>query len=413
MVTQHVLLVPLFLSKWGVDYYGEWIVLSAVPTMLSVSNLGIGTSSSIEIIHCLTNKNEEKANAVLATSMLVILGQAILLLVAALMLVLFLPGSVGALSQKINDRTSIFVLLTLSHLAMMFTHPLEGFWIARERAAFKTWFFALLSLIEVLLAAMLLLQNSNAFYLVLGTTITRFIGVGMFIWRSSYLVTRLFPIRPNFSLLPSLVGQGLGFQLQPVWWTIFYQFSLLIAQWNLGAAGAATWGTLRSMSRVGNQVMILINHSVLPELQTSIARNDLEASRRLHSIAIKMSFVVSVLITIALIIGGGWLYRIWTRGELYVDFWVWPLLGMGLVFHSVWFSSSYVHVSKNQPWFLNLWALAASIIAIFIMHLLGQRFDMVGFATGSLVFDAILSLVVLRKSLSLLNDRLLPFMRRV
>ena len=41
--------VPLCLTYWGASYYGEWLLLFTIPGYLSISDFGLGTSSSSEM----------------------------------------------------------------------------------------------------------------------------------------------------------------------------------------------------------------------------------------------------------------------------------------------------------------------------------------------------------------------------
>ena len=44
-VAEQLLLVPFFLSAWGAAYYGEWLTLTIIPSVLAFAELGVGTSS--------------------------------------------------------------------------------------------------------------------------------------------------------------------------------------------------------------------------------------------------------------------------------------------------------------------------------------------------------------------------------
>ncbi|MFC8316662.1 hypothetical protein ACFUEJ_24125, partial [Gordonia sp. NPDC057258] len=42
-VFAQIVSVPLFLSVWGAAKYGEWILISTIPTYLALSDLGLST----------------------------------------------------------------------------------------------------------------------------------------------------------------------------------------------------------------------------------------------------------------------------------------------------------------------------------------------------------------------------------
>lgn len=43
-ILDQLLLVPFFLTAWGAAYYGEWLTLSIIPSVLAFSDLGFGSA---------------------------------------------------------------------------------------------------------------------------------------------------------------------------------------------------------------------------------------------------------------------------------------------------------------------------------------------------------------------------------
>ena len=41
--------IPLFLRYWGIERYGEWLILSAIPSYLALSDLGFGSAAANEM----------------------------------------------------------------------------------------------------------------------------------------------------------------------------------------------------------------------------------------------------------------------------------------------------------------------------------------------------------------------------
>ena len=46
IVLDKLFLVPFFIQYWGVEYYGEWLTLTIVPSFLAFSQLGFGNAAS-------------------------------------------------------------------------------------------------------------------------------------------------------------------------------------------------------------------------------------------------------------------------------------------------------------------------------------------------------------------------------
>ena len=45
-VLEELFLVPFFISAWGAAYYGEWLTLTIIPSVIAFSDLGFGTAAA-------------------------------------------------------------------------------------------------------------------------------------------------------------------------------------------------------------------------------------------------------------------------------------------------------------------------------------------------------------------------------
>src|SRR5262249_28381898 len=61
-------LVPILLSQWGVEVYGEWLILSAVASFGALANFGMFQASAVEIALACGAGNREGASKVAATA---------------------------------------------------------------------------------------------------------------------------------------------------------------------------------------------------------------------------------------------------------------------------------------------------------------------------------------------------------
>ena len=60
-VLDQLLLVPFFLSYWDASYYGEWLTLSIIPSMLGFSELGVGTAAGNSFVLAYASGNKQQA----------------------------------------------------------------------------------------------------------------------------------------------------------------------------------------------------------------------------------------------------------------------------------------------------------------------------------------------------------------
>jgi len=44
-VLEQLFLIPFFITHWGTAYYGEWLTLTIIPSVLAFSDLGLGSAA--------------------------------------------------------------------------------------------------------------------------------------------------------------------------------------------------------------------------------------------------------------------------------------------------------------------------------------------------------------------------------
>ena len=76
-VMEQLLLIPFFLTAWGAAYYGEWVTLSIIPTVLAFSNLGFGTAAGNSFVLAYISGDRQKAADINKSGILVIFGSII------------------------------------------------------------------------------------------------------------------------------------------------------------------------------------------------------------------------------------------------------------------------------------------------------------------------------------------------
>lgn len=401
---RQILLVPLLISFWGVDYYSGWLVISSVPTFLSMSNLGLGTSSALAIAMHIAGGETNKARRVLEMALLMIGG----LCVVSLGICFAIYSLFGEPIRSSLESPSLVVVLLLSSVFVrMLSQPICGWWIGLGKASAINNLMNLLSLGELLLSICIPILGGNA------TILSFWLLFWVVVWTVIIGVKTLRIIavdgRPSFRdglkwrLAGQLLQTGVGHQLSPLWQAILFQGSLILANALLGPASAALWGSLRIVARSGNQVLELITHTLGPEMQVALGQGANKRARDLHSAGMVTSLFIAAIMGLGVITVGPTFFAIWTRNSFQVEESLWILLAIGLLPCALWGNSGEIQRLNNQPWFLNLCALVAALIAVGTMVTL-RKHQILGFAIGSLVFDTIVALLVVPRTLRLLSD---------
>lgn len=408
---KQIVLVPVLLHAWGVDYYGVWIMLTAVPTILALSNLGMGTASAVELSHRIAAGKEESVKSLLATAMgmialvmtTVTLGSAWI----AVPLMEWFEIPIGVIDRPVAAVTLLFASVTVSTLAQ----PLEGLWVGRQRAATIILLSVVRQAVEIAGMVAAVMLGAKAVGLA-GTILGVNLGWAVLVLGWS---RRLLPATGHWRIDRSSVREmflrGTGFQASAVWQALLFQGSLLLTGSLAGPGASAALGTLRTISRVGTQALSILNQSTTPELQTAYGRRDLATCRRLHAVGLVVAGGAATAGSLLLVLAGPLVYRLWTNSAIEVPGVVWPLLALGVIGNACWWTSATVLRSANRAWTLNGPAVLAALLALGLMAALNPL-GLGGLIGGLVFFELAMAVWVARQSFKLLDDGLAPCLRR-
>ncbi|WP_068858265.1 lipopolysaccharide biosynthesis protein [Perlucidibaca aquatica] len=396
MAGRQLLLVPVFLSAWGVDYYGKWLVLSALPTFLSMSNLGVGTSANIAIAIEASAQRKDNAERIFLTSQWMILAVAFLTILF-LLIFMQLTGW-GDEENQLEHARLILIFLLVGVFVQMLASPIFGWWTSIGKPEISYRMLNTLSIASIAISIFIPSVGGSALDLSIGMLICNIVWLAYvnvrtyraLEWSLKVYSRQLF----DFSLSKKLLQTGLGHQLTPLWQGVFFQGSIIMAGSMLGPSGAALWGTLRIVIRSGNQVLELVSQTLWTEFQALYARKDVAALRRMHRLGLLISLALSSLVALFLATCGPFLFDFWTGGKFVVDNTSWFALICSLIPFSLWWLSSEMLRAVNRPWLINAWALAFSLVFLILIQLLKVK-GIAAFSISSLIFDLLMMAVII------------------
>ena len=402
LILQQFLLLPVFLSKWGVEYYGAWLIISALPATLSSANLGLGPASSTRAVLALGRGDVALANKG-------VLSASVILFIIYIPLTIgffFIPADLILIQNTscISHVSIILGFLMASAGVNSLAGPFEGYWVARGMAARQIWIQSGFQLLNYLAIALTIFFGGSGIHVACIQFIITSIGTASFIYLSCKLVSweawELFDIVST----RALIKDGIGFQLSSVWQAIYFQGSIFLANSFLGTSGVAAWTVVRIISRLGCQLLNLSYNAFYPEFQSAISKNDLDSCRKIFTFGLTVSLIVGFCFAFGLSVFGSALVTFWTDSIIEVPDYAWFILSMGFIFNSTWWTSQIIPFALNQPWFINSRALVASFASILTMYfLLMIKPSLISICLGYIVFDMLMAFAVLLYSLKKLH----------
>lgn len=407
--------IPLFLRYWGIERYGEWLILSAIPSYLALSDLGFGSAAANEMTMAAGAGNRERVITTYQSTwaLLGVIFILLLVLVPAIALIASQSPWLGIHTMPDSEVFWVVLLLGGSVAASLAGGIISAVYRSEGRFATGMVYSNLLRLAEFAVTATALAAGWNAVGLAATILGTRCLGMATIHGCALRFApwSRVSLQHAQRARIRALARPALSFMAFPVGNAINLQgFSLLVGT-QLGSAPLVTFTTMRTISRVASQAMNLINTSVWPELSRAFGRQDVTAARELHRRAVQASLALAVGALGVLAIGGSDLLRVWTHGKVTLDVAAYRFLLAAMAINALWFTSSVVSVSVNQHQRMALVYVAFSGMALLLAVPLAQGYGLAGAAAATLVIELGMALFVLPSSLVLTEDRLVRFCR--
>ncbi len=407
-VLDQLLLIPFFLTSWGAAYYGEWLTLTIIPSVLAFSDLGFGSAVSNSFVLAYASGDKQKAadfnkSGIYAISLSICIG-------IALTIGVLLAGNHFHLFEKslipAGEAMTAVTLLMTAKLLSFYNQLGEGYFRGARKAAFGGFMGAGYSIANLTVGICVLFAG----YGVVGYAISQFIVSVIFTIVYLFIGRKLIDLKGHkgavrLTDLKMITSKGMGYMMMPVWQSIYFQGGTFVVRIALGPECVAVFNTVRTICRSVNQLFSIISSSISPDLQYEYGQRNLQTVHRLFRIAVTFSMLTGLLGTAFLTLFGLDIYELWTRSILTVPAGMWIAFIIGILFNAVWWTSSVAYRIANQPGHFAIASTATACLSVGISYLLSIQLGLTGAALGAVFFDAAMMLYVLPDSCRLLNMR--------
>ena len=412
LLFKQILLVPLFIKCWGVGYYGEWITLASIKSVFVLGDFGVGVAGSNYFVEAWMAGDRDRALGFVKSTLVVITGL-VLVLITLVSVCLLLAGNYGvfeAMLFKPHQVIQVACLLTISSAIHFYSQAFEGAFRVSGRASRWMYLDALSLALDVLLTVTIVLIGGQAVAVAVGILMSSLVRCFLIVLLgSSYIQTSrrwvIFSGRFNLELMVLLLRKGFGYCLVPVFNGIYFSGNVLIVRILAGPEVVALWGAIRVLSRSVNQIIVMIEKVIVPEVQVELNRGNIDTVRNIHSMAIVVGAIFATLSIGGLGILGDEIFALWLGGNLEFQSGVWWLLLLALLPSSIWGISASIHYAANRPRQIAIYGLGFSILSLLINISLINVVGIYSVALATVVFNIGMMFFILRSSCSYLNDK--------
>jgi O-antigen/teichoic acid export membrane protein len=407
-IAEQLLLVPFFITAWGVAYYGEWLTLTIIPSIIGFSDLGFGTAASNSfILKYAANEKQDAANISKSgfLSVNIIVVSAMLLSCLIIMILNYYNIFEKSLIPKEDAILAVFFLMFARVVG--FYQPLnDAYFRAARKASLSMNLGGVYSGLNLIIGLSVLLCNGG----VVIYAFTNLVIALVFNFFYTVIASRILPIDKEYkgvvlkSDIKTIFHKGFGFLLSPIWQAIFFQGTTFVVRIVLGPVAVTIFNTVRTLTRVVNQANSMVIVSILPELQYEMGIGNFVKARKMFRFGLTIITIIAITGAVFLYVGGPWIYEIWTRKALNPPSMMWNIFIIGIVFNAIWWMSSDVLIAANKPYEFTIAGVFAAILAVIVSYFSSMYFGLTGAAMGSLFLDVFLFAYVLPRSCRLIQQ---------
>lgn len=403
-----VVSVPIFLNFWGQELYGEWLILSATPMFLSMSDLGFTIAAENEMTMKVA-KGDRKGALDVFQSVWFVLLIASFIAVFSIFFFFNLVNIQQFLSITIlsnSESAYIIALLSCYVLLGMQISLLSGGFRCNGNYALGVCYANYLRFLDYLVITIAIYFGANPLIVSICFVSTRFIGIIlMYRWlreKSSWISYGYKNV--NFKVLKVLSKPAVACMGLPLINAMSNQGVIIIIGSLLTPTDVVVFSTLRTLSRFALQLMRMIRATISPEISAAYAVQNMVLARKLHRYSCKVSLWVSLVAVMGLLLFGNWLVRLWTNNTVEMNFVLFNFMLATIIFNSFWYTSFAILTATNQhqkivpSYFLVVaFCLLATIILVPILGIIGASISL-------MIIDILMIFFVTKQSLKILGE---------
>ncbi|MDA9543897.1 hypothetical protein ACM43_04880 [Bradyrhizobium sp. CCBAU 45321] len=341
-ITIQLATIPILIKAWGVQTYGAWLVLTAIPQYLAFADLGFTTIAKNEIARLAVGGNKSDALSVFQSIfwMLTVAGGALLL--ATGVILHFLPiGGVFSIGPLSDGQARIILL---SQIAGVVAYQFFYLFCAGIRSegypATETTLAALLRASETMVLLSCALEGINVAAAAFASVLVRIIATLLLpLW-----LMRIAPwlhiglSNASFVWIRRLFFPSLTYTLVPLTTAFVLQGPIIILGANATAVEVALYSTARTVTRIGVAGANLVTQAFLPEYSFARGRRDSARTIRLIRMQVLILTAGMLAYVCTLVWFGPEVIHILSHSQLQTSGWLLLFLAAAAIAEMVWSS---------------------------------------------------------------------------
>ncbi|MEQ9437428.1 MAG: hypothetical protein RIG62_00215 [Cyclobacteriaceae bacterium] len=414
-ILSQILLVTFFLKSWGTQLYGEWLILSAMPSIIAMAgDLGFGTVAANEMSSCLARQDKVNALRVFENTWVIISCCSCVFVVIAIVVLDILPVASLLNISLLSERASVLIItLLLFRIIVGQQNSLLTAGLRCEGNYALGMFLnntsKLLESVSVGIAIFLFeMKPISVAIIYFAISMMTWIVLRIVLNKKSPWIKYSFQ-NLSIGLIKQLLPTAMSYLSFPVINAISIQGVVTVIGVLLGPTAVVIFSTTRTFMNTLKQAVNIINLSVWAELTTAYAKNNYGKARKIFITSNRVVLSVVAVFNIFVFTLGKSLYEYWTKSEVDTSDFFFYFFSLVISINAIWSANSIVQVATNKARKMAILNMFSAFLLISPIIIFQKFMSLDAVLIVMLVSELFMFIMVSKDSLSILKLDTLSF----
>jgi O-antigen/teichoic acid export membrane protein len=374
--------VPILIHAWGIQLYGEWITLSAIPAYLALSDIGLSLVAGNSLALIAEKGDMRQMQIIYQSTWVMVSSLSIAVLIPVVAIVWFTePGKILSLTKITGGTLNVTLLLLFCQVALsMQTGILQLPFRALKRNPFSVAAVNVIRLLEWVVATVAVLTGGGVVEVAGAFLLIRMLG-NVSLWLILQKIGSPLRIGIQYASLQTirtLLRPSLASMCFPLGLSFTMQGFILLVGGMIGSVGVAVFSIYRTFTRVPIQLATAINQAIWPELSYAFGANDTGRAKMLVLKMLQFGVVLSVLSALGVYFLGETVIDLWVTKALAHNSQLLTGLTLAALIHMLWQPFWVALMATNKHTRFASYFLAISALSILLGWVLLSAFGLTG-----------------------------------
>ncbi len=395
-----LLLVPILASHWGLARYGGWAMLTTVPGVLALGDLGFANAATVRMTMQVARGELAQARTTIrsATQVVAMACGLIVVLVAVIAATLPAQAILDVPQTSDAEMRRAFVFLAVYAALIMGCGLMQGVFRSTQRFALGTLLSTVTAVMENGLLVLVVFQGHGIAAAATALMAGRLAGFVTMFATAAMLKTGLLPgfTGGDRQTRRDLLAPALAAMAIPLATALLLQGTVAALGFVAGAIAVPAFVTARTLSRIGLQGSQMLTTALMPEFGAATAQGNRRAVLRMFVAVLGTAAAIAVPFAVLLALAGPWIILHWSNHNIHVGEGLMLAIAASALCGGIWNPLSNLMLAINrQSEFAIAYAILAGL-AVILTLALGASLGGTAPALALALVDAAMLVVVAR-----------------